>query len=1001
MNNYPKAVDDFVHESTRDEPTVQSHLYQIFTAYELDPILQHAVGGSLGLRGSIDIYIPSRDVVIEVKEKDRIRDPHERGKGGNSQESPFEQISRYINFEQSRLRGSLDDLSRENTRSFLGILTDGSTVWMWVFDKHGSVRDDQEWYNRTLNTSDDIDNLIIRICRQKKGKPWAPNDPTPIFKPLKKKFKQHYDNVKHLRSVVTQRNLWKRQLEIAGNPPSPSNEEDQFVLHSMLIIISRGIAGHISDSSSGNEIGLDGFVGWCGEQNWLNLDSGLIDIICTYDWLNGTTDVLRPLYSGLTEKHHRKIFGEFYTPDWLCEAIVNEMLDENWVKDKIRFEHKLDPIDNFGVLDPACGSGTFLYHVVRYLNEIFQKHEVNNIQRRTDLICRLIHGFDIHPVAVEMTRTTVLRALPCTPSVPLEIHQCDSLRTIRKTQTGEIEFNDNSFEFLSSDGVRLSVPMDFLKSAQFAENLDKIVNSAKNDLDLPPLTTDKHLGRHVNDAIRNFHRKLRDVIRKEGDHIWTWYILNQLAAIRLGNRKVDRIIANPPWVRYSNIQVEDRKQEIRDLAEDQNIWPGGKNATAFDIASLFASYCPNLYLNRNKSKCAWVLPYAALKGTNWEKYRSATARMLRQTWDLGNLPFPDQSKSCVRFENWGNFSTKHGDHIPNLLTRRLRKKKGVGRLRRDETWSQVESKTTWEDIVHKFPDSPSEWLDDTGKALARQGASLVPHCLVKIQSKHPNYQSIDISTCPSRHEPWRKFGSLRGSVPRHWIVETVFAENLLHFGTIGGTEVVIPMNRLHSAFSQERNNVKFWNDVSTIYKNNCGKGSTTPKTLIAQIDYNSKFSRQLNKGKSSKRMVIVNSSGEWLVASRVFTGQIVESSIYWICAETTSEAMFLVGILNAECLISAFRDCRNADRHFHTYFWNKVPIPRYNANNQVHCKIVKIVSQAERLTSKVISDLDIIDSKNQPSYTKLREIIRERLRNVGLMAQLDDQVNQILPNHCP
>src|SRR5262249_37851455 len=64
------------------------------------------------------------------------------------------------------------------------------------------------------------------------------------------------------------------------------------------------------------------------------------------------TDVLKVLYESLVDPDERHDLGEYYTPDWLAGRIVAAAIDA--------------PLSQ-RVLDPACGSGTFLFHAVRRL----------------------------------------------------------------------------------------------------------------------------------------------------------------------------------------------------------------------------------------------------------------------------------------------------------------------------------------------------------------------------------------------------------------------------------------------------------------------------------------------------------------------------------------------------------------------------------------------------------------------------------------------------------
>ncbi len=64
------------------------------------------------------------------------------------------------------------------------------------------------------------------------------------------------------------------------------------------------------------------------------------------------SDILKVLYESLIDRAERHGLGEYYTPDWLAAKIVKAAVDA--------------PLEQ-KVLDPACGSGTFLFHAVRHV----------------------------------------------------------------------------------------------------------------------------------------------------------------------------------------------------------------------------------------------------------------------------------------------------------------------------------------------------------------------------------------------------------------------------------------------------------------------------------------------------------------------------------------------------------------------------------------------------------------------------------------------------------
>lgn len=51
-----------------------------------------------------------------------------------------------------------------------------------------------------------------------------------------------------------------------------------------------------------------------------------------YDWRRQREDVLRTFYEQFIDAKDRKVFGEFYTPDWLAEMVVETVLDDDWCR---------------------------------------------------------------------------------------------------------------------------------------------------------------------------------------------------------------------------------------------------------------------------------------------------------------------------------------------------------------------------------------------------------------------------------------------------------------------------------------------------------------------------------------------------------------------------------------------------------------------------------------------------------------------------------------------
>ena len=138
----------------------------------------------------------------------------------------------------------------------------------------------------------------------------------------------------------------------------------------------------------------------------------IIDQILTYDLDHLGEDVLKGVYQELVDPKDRHDLGEYYTPDWLCERIASELL----------------PKSGFArVLDPACGSGSFLRAAISHF--VHGNPDGSDASRLAQVLDSVV-GIDVHPLAVTISRATYLLALGFVmPRSVLSADQHTNLRT--------------------------------------------------------------------------------------------------------------------------------------------------------------------------------------------------------------------------------------------------------------------------------------------------------------------------------------------------------------------------------------------------------------------------------------------------------------------------------------------------------------------------------------------------------------------------------------------
>ncbi len=138
-------------------------------------------------------------------------------------------------------------------------------------------------------------------------------------------------------------------------------------------------------------------------------------------WTEAAIDpeMLGRAFESLMASGERRTSGAFYTPHALVTHVTTEALASALSGDGIRREDVLHALSGTGpdhmtatrlrdrlrhcsVLDPACGSGAFLVHVLERLADL---HRITGDERsisaiRRDVLASSVHGVDVNPTAV-------------------------------------------------------------------------------------------------------------------------------------------------------------------------------------------------------------------------------------------------------------------------------------------------------------------------------------------------------------------------------------------------------------------------------------------------------------------------------------------------------------------------------------------------------------------------------------------------------------------------
>lgn len=359
--------------------------------------------------------------------------------------------------------------------------------------------------------------------------------------------------------------------------------EDLFVRHTIMHIIALASLTRALDKNgnpveicSGTLLDVDvslPYLNWwrivATDPKYENIKSTLYEIlnelvlrVNLIDWdYSEAEDVFRLLYEFLVDPDTRRKIGEYYTPLWIVEYILNEFT----LKDKV-------------LMDPFCGSGTFL--VLAFYKKVNdEKEDVNKAY--SSLV-----GFDVNPLAVAIARAELIlayfRKKGVPPSSPPHIYHCDSLATWFEGEAigmpRIVELFRNARNYLDMlfnlRIIKIGDTHTALKSLTEIENgLSKALRYAFYECGLNKdcliRAIDKYLSQFLNRSQNLLTRKFLEhakstklseklaslIIEYRGNSVWSSVLTSIYAPLILTRIKPNLIVTNPPWIPTTEFQA--------------------------------------------------------------------------------------------------------------------------------------------------------------------------------------------------------------------------------------------------------------------------------------------------------------------------------------------------------------------------------------------------------------------------------------------------------------
>jgi hypothetical protein len=821
-----------------------------------------------------------------------------------------------------------------------------------------------------------------------------------------------FTSVEHDSAVAVKFREWNALLsKVYG---SAVGDKNLFLRHTYLTVLSRAIVTvalfpkHERGSDTYREL-LTGkyfrdrgilnlaepdFFSWALETAvevpFFDVLHGVFERLEGFDWKKVNEDLLKMLYQELIDPADRSGLGEYYTPDWLAEMILEDI-----------------GYNGGTLLDPSCGSGTFLFCAVRRL----KKHGLKG-EKLIQFAMNSLIGLDVHPVAVLMSKANILLGLASELKVKrdfdiqLRVYMADTLQTAAKV-------HKQYLGVAVGDGREFLIPM---KSLELDRDLDKLVDQMATfaNRGTTPATFEaarkgflariKDLTTEEQNHWRINFELMVDLVKTRRDTVWAFILKNAFRPAYLRKAKVDVIVGNPPWLSYRDIAEPSYKQRIKALVAEYDLIGKGdsKLVTRLDTSTLFYVHCQREFLKEGGT-IAFVMPKTVVLPS--KQHVNFQREGFTKIHDLGKVTVAGLAnqhffnvKSCVIT----NTGTPIKTHVPKVVW--------AGQLpTKNMTWEMARKRLNREDDTHELlvqGDAMSPYYFPR----SLQGATLVPRPLwsvdiddsVPLNRKVPRLKTSAYAYMATKEEKWKV--RIKGQVEREFLFCTVIGEDLLPFVVRRLSMYVLPVvingDRFHMASHEDILGMGF-DKASDWVKKAEGifqKRHSDENTSAQQyLNYQSKI---VNQKPHEPHIVLYNRSGtniscaylpprERTIGELETTDFIADAVTHYLYCGSEDEAHYVVGVLNSSVVNDAIKPYQtegvyHGKRDIYRRPFEVCPIRQFDPKDALHKKLARLAKAAK--TKLAVFQTD-------GSLAKVREAARGRVSEE--LAAIDEVVTEM------
>ena len=681
-------------------------------------------------------------------------------------------------------------------------------------------------------------------------------------------------------------------------------------------------------------------------------------------------DVLKGLYQSLVPRDLRHLMGEYYTPDWLVDFVLDEA--------------QFDPATSRAV-DPTCGSGTFLVHMINRIRTFFRDQPDSDL---ISIVVERIVGFDINPIAVITSKANFLIALgdisQAQGDFAIPVYMCDSILvpTVHAKQAS----NEHKIEIETVVG-KFEIPVFETReqSDHFLQLLSKCVlngyQTFSEFVSIYQRESNSRLSEIQMIVGGELFEKLHSLHLSGRNGFWPIILKNSFAPLFLSH-KFDVVVGNPPWISWKAMSASYRKMTL-DIWLSYGIFE--KNAydkiTSHDDFAMAVTYVSIDHYLKDGGITAFILPQSFVKsskgGEGFRKFKITRDELdipfaVERLFDFVAVdPFRGEASnncSVYVFRKGVPMSYPFSDYF---VSKRISGQPGV---RYEDSLDQAQQKFVFEQLtaIPINENQRSPWMtglpaniESMKKILgpspykARKG---IEPCgakgvyLVELVDRGNGKVGIRNLLERSRLKAVKDIGVHEGIVETDLIFPMLGGRNFERWGVKSNLHMLVPHAQsgegiyrglpesdLRTKFPNTDLWLRHFHDVLLETRVRSGKFFVKDKYPFYRLDNVGDYTfapwKVLWKEQSkSMASVVVSTIDDPLLGSKEV---VVDSKVLFVPLESEAEAHYLCAMLNSE-FVSEVVDAYTISVQKGVDIVKNIQIPKFDKSNTLHVQVAEL-----------------------------------------------------------